>query len=547
MGCVGASNGKSTIIKKNSLNQTEIQKLKDITLTQSQIENDYIVSTKISEANNVKQYLVKNSNTQKEFSMKVYKRNKDLEDPNYIQNISQIRKLSHPNIINAIDFYEDDVNFYLITEFSRGKELFETMRKFSSFSERTAGKIFSQVASILYFFHNKNMFHGHLRPEILYLEAETKSMTIQKNNILNDKDVNFTLYLTDFGELCDFSGDYLDEIKKIEKVSKPYYTAPEVLKKKNYNEKVDVFAAGVILYTLFCGKPPFYGVDNNEIKQSICEGDWEFDGPEWKEVSNSAKDLITKMLHPNPNKRISSKEILIHTWVVFSKEEETYSHSVKSSVLDNLTKFHARDQLQQATMTFICNQIANSTQVKELKKLFRSFDINGDGVLSYDEFSLGYTKMYGKGLSGLELSLLIEQIDKDGSKKIEYEEFLAATIEHSKVINDQNLKAAFNKFDTDGSGKLSIDELSGLVGNDIDLIMDLMHKVDKNNDGEIEYEEFKNLMSLMIGEKEKAKNKKHKGKSKEKDKSKEKTKDKDKKEKKKKKKDKKKTTDEESD
>lgn len=509
MGCAGVSNKGSNFIKRVDLPPLEIQKLRETTLTQSKIETDYIVCTKLREMINIKEYLVKNSQTLKEFCMKVIKRDQESELPGYIQSVAQLRKFSHPNMLSIVDFYEDDVNFYMVTEIPRGRELYETMRVFTSFSERTAGRIFSQLASLIYYYHTRGLFHGHIRPDILYIEAENKSNQII-HKTYGDKDMNFQLTLTDFGELVNFSGNYYEEIKRIEKTCKPYYTAPEVLRKKPYDEKVDIFAAGVILYTLLCGKPPFYGIDNNEIKQSICDGDWEFDGPEWKDVSSAVKDLISRMLHTNPSKRISAKEILIHTWVVYSKEEDGYSQNIMNSVKDNLTKFHARDQLQQATMAFICNQIANSSQVKELKKLFKNFDINGDGVLSYEEFGIGYSKMYGKGLSGMELNKLIEQIDKDKSGKIEYEEFLAATIEHSKVINESNLKAAFQKFDLDGSGKLSCDELTGLVGNDMDLVMDLINKVDKNQDGEIDFEEFKNLMMMMVGEKEKAKTKKSK-------------------------------------
>ena len=93
---------------------------------------------------------------------------------------------------------------------------------------------------------------------------------------------------------------------------------------------------------------------------------------------------------------------------------------------------------------------------------------------------------------------------------IEYEEFLSATVKHSNVINEENLKAAFGKFDKDNSGKLSVDELVSLVGNDMDLVMELLTKVDKNNDGEVSYEEFKTLMSMMVGEKERLKQAKKK-------------------------------------
>ena len=388
-------------------------------------------------------------------------------------------------------------------ELPNGKEMFETMETNTSFSERSAGKIFYQLASIHYYFHSRNLIHGFLRPEIFYLEYEPKNKGI--SNKASDNDGNFTLMMTEFGELNNFSNSFYNELKRSEQIYKPYYTSPEVLMKKDFNEKIDVFSAGVILFTMLSGKSPFTGNENNDIKQKICENEWEFVGDEWKNVSDNVKDLINKMLCSNPSKRISSRDILSHAWLVYSKEEESYSKNMISAVNQNLINFHLKDQLQQAAMAYIVNQISNSNQVKELKKLFREFDKNGDGVLSYHEFRIGYTTMYGRGMQGMELENIIYSIDKDKSGKIEYEEFLTATLNNANMINDDFLKSAFNKFDRDSSGKLSVDELIYLLGDDMDLIVKLLAKVDTNKDGEVSYDEFKKLMSLVVEEKEKSK------------------------------------------
>ncbi len=116
--------------------------------------------------------------------MKVIKREMKKEDPYYVTKISQIKKLSHPNITNIIDAYMDEVNFYFICEIPKGKEIFETMRSFSTnFSEKTAGKIFYQLASLMFYMHSKNIIHGNIRPECLYLEYETYTNNlIHKSN-----------------------------------------------------------------------------------------------------------------------------------------------------------------------------------------------------------------------------------------------------------------------------------------------------------------------------------------------------------------------------
>lgn len=509
MGCTGATNRKESARKVN-LRPEEIASLKETTLCQTSIEMDYTVIKKLKEGPCAKYYLVNNKYNSKDFCMKVIKRDKSTEDQNYILKFSQLKKLSHPYLISTIDIYEDEVNFYFITELPKGRELFETMKEHTNFNENTAGKIFYQLASVLFFFHSKGLYHGFLRPESISLEYEIRGNKIIHKSMSADTDGTFSLTMTEFGEVANFSASYYDEAKRIEKIGKPYYTAPEILKKRPFDQKIDVFTAGVILFIMLCGKPPFYGIDNNDIKQAICDGDWDFEGTEWKDVSAMAKDLIRKMLNPIPEKRISSKDVLLHQWVVLAKEDKTFSCNVISSVNKNLANFYERDQLQQATLAFISNQISCSNQVKDLKKLFQEFDQNGDGILSYQEFEAGYVAMYGKGLQGVEMESILASIDKDGSGNIDYEEFLSATTASANLINDQNLKAAFTKFDKDGSGKLSMSELKGIVGSDIGLITELLKKVDKNNDGEISFEEFKRLMTMMAGYKEKLKKPKDK-------------------------------------
>ena len=95
-------------------------------------------------------------------------------------------------------------------------------------------------------------------------------------------------------------------INKIFKIKQPYYIAPEVLKKK-YNEKCDVWSCGVILYILLCGYPPFNGENDVKIIEAVQSGNFNFNGPEWRYVSDEAKSLIAKMLEYNPEKRMSAE------------------------------------------------------------------------------------------------------------------------------------------------------------------------------------------------------------------------------------------------
>lgn len=94
----------------------------------------------------------------------------------------------------------------------------------------------------------------------------------------------------------------------------PFYIAPEVLQ-SNYNEKCDVWSAGVILYVLLCGYPPFYGDNNKQIISEVKRGKLDFSGPEWSSKSDLVFDLLNKMICPVES-RLSAGQVLQHKWML---------------------------------------------------------------------------------------------------------------------------------------------------------------------------------------------------------------------------------------
>jgi len=95
----------------------------------------------------------------------------------------------------------------------------------------------------------------------------------------------------------------------------PGYVAPEVLRQKGYGKEVDMWSVGVITYILLCGYPPFYDEDQASLFETIIRGHFEFHAEYWGGVSESAKDLIRKLLTVDPKKRLTAKEALQHPWV----------------------------------------------------------------------------------------------------------------------------------------------------------------------------------------------------------------------------------------
>ena len=98
-------------------------------------------------------------------------------------------------------------------------------------------------------------------------------------------------------------------------VGTPYYISPDVLRKK-YDKACDLWSVGVIAYILLCGYPPFNGVDNKEIYESVRRGKCSFPLDEWGCISHGAKDFVSRLLRRDPGKRMTVGQALRHPWII---------------------------------------------------------------------------------------------------------------------------------------------------------------------------------------------------------------------------------------
>ena len=141
-----------------------------------------------------------------------------------------MRKLEHENIIKLYEVYESDNHVYLVLELLHGGELFERIVKKGQYSEKDACILMRNLLSALAYMHGKGLMHRDLKPE---------------NLILKDNENDWDVKIADFGLATTISGDFL-----FKRCGTPGYVAPEILADEKYDEKVDVFSAGVILYIL---------------------------------------------------------------------------------------------------------------------------------------------------------------------------------------------------------------------------------------------------------------------------------------------------------
>ncbi|CAN6457591.1 unnamed protein product [Victoria cruziana] len=350
----------------------------------------------------------------------------------------EIQILQHlsgqPNIVEFKGAYEDRHSVHLVMELCAGGELFDRIIAKGHYSELAAASICRAIVNVVHICHFMGVMHRDLKPE---------------NFLLASKDENAMLKATDFG-LSVFieEGRVYRDI-----VGSAYYVAPEVLRRQ-YGKEIDVWSAGVILYILLSGVPPFWAETEKGIFDAILQGDIDFESQPWPSISNSAKDLVRRMLTQDPKKRITSAQVLEHPWI---KEGGASDKPIDSAVLSRMKQFRAMNKLKKLALKVIAENLSED-EIKGLKAMFTNMDTDKSGTITYEELKTGLARL-GSRLSEAEVRQLMDAADVDGNGSIDYIEFITATMHRHKLEREENLFKAFEYFDKDKSGYITKDEL----------------------------------------------------------------------------------------
>merc|ERR1719327_2613700 len=393
--------------------------------------------------------------------------------------------MDHPNIIKLFESFEDHRNIYLIMEICSGGELFDRIIEVGSFNEGQAANLMQQIIRAIYYMHENKICHRDLKPEnFLFMTRESISRNLLK--------------IIDFGLSCEFkTGQVLST-----KAGTPYYVAPQVLAGK-YDQSSDLWSCGVIMYVLLCGYPPFYGETDADVLTKVRLGNFTFNAADWKNVSEDAKNLIRMLLKMNPKDRFTAEQSMNHVWIK-NKAPKAQAVPLQASLVDNLKGFRSTNKLKKAALHVIAGQLDESS-IKNLRSVFLQLEANGDGLLSVQEMRDGLAKAGLKEIPP-DLQQIMEQVDSDGSGVIDYTEFLAATLDKKQYIQEDVCWSAFRIFDKNGDGKISMAELEAVLASGnveeamgASAVKELMKEVDTNGDGEIDFNEFMQMMRKQEG------------------------------------------------
>ncbi|KAL6506152.1 Calcium-dependent protein kinase 17 [Orobanche gracilis] len=379
-----------------------------------------------------------------------------------------------PNIVELKGAYEDKHSVHLVMELCAGGELFDRIIAKGHYTERAAASLLRTIVQIVHTCHSMGVIHRDLKPE---------------NFLLLNKDENSPLKATDFGLSVFFKeGEVFKDI-----VGSAYYIAPEVLKRR-YGPEVDIWSIGVMLYILLSGVPPFWAESENGIFNAILRGHVDFSSDPWPSISNGAKDLVRKMLNSDPKQRLTAFEVLSHPWI--KEDGEAPDTPLDNAVLSRLKQFRAMNQFKKVALRVIAGCLSEE-EIMGLKEMFKGMDTDSSGTITLEELKQGLAKQ-GTKLSEYEAKQLMEAADADGNGTIDYEEFITATMHMNRMDREEHLYTAFQYFDKDNSGYITIEELEQALrefgmddGKDI---KEIINEVDADHDGRINYDEFASMM-----------------------------------------------------
>ncbi|XP_040994165.1 calcium-dependent protein kinase 1-like [Juglans microcarpa x Juglans regia] len=384
----------------------------------------------------------------------------------------------HPNVISIKGAYEDKVAVHVVMELCAGGELFDRIIKRGHYTERKAAALTRTIVGVVEACHSLGVMHRDLKPEnFLFVNN-------QEDSLLKTIDFGLSIFFKPGEEFSDVVGS-------------PYYVAPEVLRKR-YGPEADVWSAGVILYILLCGVPPFWAESEQGIFEQVLHGDLDFSSDPWPSISDSAKDLVKRMLVRDPKRRLTAHEVLCHPWV--QVDGVAPDKPLDSAVLSRLKQFSAMNKLKKLALRVIAESLSEE-EIAGLKEMFKMIDADNSGQITFEELKAGM-KRVGANLKESEIYDLMQAADIDNSGTIDYGEFIAATLHLNKIEREDHLFAAFSYFDKDGSGYITPDELQKAceefgIG-DVPL-EEIIQEVDQDNDGRIDYNEFVAMMQTGNG------------------------------------------------
>ena len=447
--------------------------------------------------------------------------------------IEVLKNLDHPNIMKIFEFYEDEKNIYLINEFCGGGDIAGVNDKFGIFPEFFLKYVMFQVFLAISFLHSNKVVHADIKSEniaYVYTDENKDKKEIEEffKDFFHNKEIQFELAgapglenLSDKAleiakelshyqiKILDFGSAKMKKRSVNEKLTgvtgTTYYCSPEVIKEK-YDFECDEWACGIMMYILLTGEPPFIGDTEDEIFSNILNRKLNLDNPKLKNVSDSCKDLINKLLEKKANKRILASEALKHKFFTSGinignllKGKFKENEKILRGMIRKKMKGEKETKFKEYVIAYIALNFADQNAEKKARHIFMEISGGNKQFLITKETFILKMEQICKDLTQKELENLFDRIDDNRTGNIEYEELIRALTDKEKLLSDKNLKEAFAFFDKDNNGTISWNEIAEIVYPEGEIpkntIKEFLNEINQKDENmEIDFNEFKKIL-----------------------------------------------------
>ena len=392
-----------------------------------------------------------------------------------IREVEILRKLDHPNIVDYFETFEDDYYLRIVMEYIPGDNLLKiiSQKTYVDFSENDIYEILLVLLKTVLFLHNNNIIHRDLKPEnILFaIPGDYKSM-----------------------KLIDFGLSIEEEDNDNYRVGSPYYMAPEMTEGHFYYES-DIWSIGIILYLMVTGNYAFKAKNKKKLYEKIREGKYDAEKLNEIKCSEELKDLIKKILVVTYKKRLSIQNILEHPFFKI-KNKHNKEHKLDKEILDSLREFNNKNLFQKEIL-FMMAKISKESEIQKLREAFEVIDKDRTGEIKYKEIPIIFEKIGITPQKG-EIDDIWKSLDFHLDGKINYTEFLAATLSSIQFEKEEKLWSVFQYFDEDEDGYITGEAVISSLKNNNDLAIQEKELKDlfkglKMSGEKINFEQFKSM------------------------------------------------------
>lgn len=386
-----------------------------------------------------------------------------------------LRTVDYPAIAEFYESYGNDKCTHFVVEYCEGGTLSKFIKKNNRLDEDIAIGIFFEILLAVNYLHNQGICHRDIKAGN-FLLSKCKTGTKVK--------------MIDFGLSKRFDRERLET-----KVGTPLYVAREVIL-GNYDQTSDYWSLGVLLYYMLAGSFPFQAPNEAQLLEEIIKSEFNLNTPFWMTKSKECKELIQGFLEIDTKKRLTAERALQHPWFSNINLEITRKGKqyMKKDYLDRMRNFHRCSKFKRRVLILMTHIYGYIEEAENLRFIFMYLDYLNNGAITSNELQAFFSE-FNEELEYQEAMDIINSLSVKGKEVITFKEFLTGCINPEYYRNPQHLKLAFRRFDIEGTGTISKENIKSCFRRFGYLLIDntverMIEDIDFQKVGEITEEEF---------------------------------------------------------